>query len=301
MSVDVSTEVAEGASASSEARSRPWRALAAGAGVIFCVVSVFLGLFAFGLSGFQEQRSQQQLYAQFRGLIDPSSPLLKPTGGVMANATPVAILTSAAAGFRDLVVVEGTSSGTTMLGPGHLRDSPLPGQRGDSLIFGRSVTAGAPFSTLTGLKVGAVIEVTTAQGDFRYVVMDHRVAGDRLRDLPASGSMLTLVTSTGTGWLGDVDPTHLYYVDAALVGSTVSAPAGRPEVVTSAEVQGHGDPNAWPYVIFWLEAVLAVAVGVVWLWSRWAWWRAWIVCTPVVLGVLWGLSVEVMRLLPNVY
>ncbi len=301
MSSVVITEPGETVTGSSEASVRSWRALCVGAGVIFCVVSVFLGLFAFVLSGFQEQRSQQQLYAEFRGLIDPSSPLAKPSGGVMAAGTPVAILSSRAAGFENLVVVEGTSSGTTLLGPGHLRDSPLPGQRGDSLLFGRSVTAGAPFSTLTRLKAGDVIKVTTAQGDFRYVVTDHRGAGSRLRDLPVSGSMLTLVSSTGSGWFGALDPTRLYYVDAALVGSTVAAPAGRPLVVTTAEVQGHGDTNAWPYVILWLEAVLAAAVGVVWLWSRWAWWRAWIVCTPVVLGVLWGLSSEVLRLLPNVY
>ena len=133
------------------------------------------------------------------------------------------------------------------------------------------------------------------------MVLDHRVAGDRLHQLPTSESMLTLVTSAGSGWLGALEPTHLYYVDAALVGRAQAAPAGRPSVVTPAEVQGHGDPNAWPYVIFWLEAVLAVALGALWLWSRWPWWRAWLLSTPLVVGVLWGLSTELLRLLPNVY
>jgi sortase A len=182
-----------------------------------------------------------------------------------------------------------------------LRNSPLPGQRGDSLIIGRSVTSGAPFGTLTSLKKGDDIKVTTAQGIFRYVVLDHRVAGDQLTALPPSGSLLTLVTATGSSWLGDLAPTHLYYVDAALVGRTVTAPSGRPLVVTPAEIQGHGDPNAWPYVIFWLEAVLLAAIGVVWLWSKWPWWRAWLVSVPVVFAVLWGLSTELLRLLPNVY
>jgi sortase (surface protein transpeptidase) len=283
------------------ARSRSWRTVAIGVATVFATVAVFFGLFAFVLSGIQEQRSQQQLYAQFRGLIDPSSPLVKPTGGVIKSGTPVAILNSAAAGLHDLMVVEGTSSGTTFFAPGHLRNSPLPGQRGDSLIIGRSVTSGAPFGTLTSLKKGDDIKVTTAQGIFRYVVLDHRVAGDQLTALPPSGSLLTLVTATGSSWLGDLAPTHLYYVDAALVGRTVTAPSGRPLVVTPAEIQGHGDPNAWPYVIFWLEAVLLAAIGVVWLWSKWPWWRAWLVSVPVVFAVLWGLSTELLRLLPNVY
>lgn len=35
----------------------------------FSIVALFLGAFAFGLSGLQEQRSQDQLYASFRGLL----------------------------------------------------------------------------------------------------------------------------------------------------------------------------------------------------------------------------------------
>jgi hypothetical protein len=35
----------------------------------FSIVALFLGAFAFGLSGLQEQRSQDQLNASFRGLL----------------------------------------------------------------------------------------------------------------------------------------------------------------------------------------------------------------------------------------
>jgi len=38
-----------------------------------------------------------------------------------------------------------------------------------------------------------------------------------------------------------------------------------------------------------------------WLWSRWGILRAWVVGAPVLLALLWGLSNEAMRLLPNVY
>ena len=39
-------------------------------------------------------------------------------------------------------------------GPGHLSDTPLPGQMGTSVIFGRSVTYGAPFDAITGMQEG---------------------------------------------------------------------------------------------------------------------------------------------------
>ena len=38
------------------------------------ITALFLGVFAFGLSGLQEQRSQHQLYAEFRGLLGPVEP-----------------------------------------------------------------------------------------------------------------------------------------------------------------------------------------------------------------------------------
>ena len=276
------------------------RTVVTGAVAMFAALSVFFGVFAFGLSGLQEHRAQRQLYAEFRGLIDPSSPLTRPDGGVIAAGTPVALLNSSAARWHDLVAVEGTTSSNTEVGPGHLRDSPLPGQPGDAVLIGRSVTAGGPFSTLTRLRVGDTVSVVTAQGRFRFRVIDTRRGGDPLPYLPASGSMITMITATGQGWWGSLDPTRLLYVDAALVGTPLSAPQGRPAVVTAAEVQGRGDPGAWPDVVVWLEVVLGVVLGVVWLWSRWPWWRAWLISAPVLIASFWGLSVEVLRLLPNV-
>jgi hypothetical protein len=37
------------------------------------------------------------------------------------------------------------------------------------------------------------------------------------------------------------------------------------------------------------------------LWSFWGLLRTWIVAAPVLLGILWALSDEAIRLLPNVY
>ncbi len=267
----------------------------------FSVVALFLGTYAFGLSGLQEHRSQAQLYASFRGLLDPSSPIAPSIGGSIPSGSPVALLNSPAADLHNVVVVEGTTSGELLKGPGHLRDSPLPGQPGESILMGKSTTAGAPFGDITRLVKGDVITVTTGQGQFRFTVESQRVAGDPLPEIPASGALLTLVTSTGSGWLGSLAPSHLVYVDAKLQGKDVAAPSGRPVSITPAEIQGHSDPSAWPFVLFWLLALLAGSVALVWLWSRWGFSRAWLIGAPVLFGILWGLSTEVMRLLPNVF
>jgi sortase A len=265
------------------------------------VVILFFGAFAFGLSGLQEQRSQHQLYALFRGLLDPSSEIAPSIGGPIAPGTPVALLNSPDAGLNSVVVVEGTSAGDLLEGPGHLPDSPLPGQVGESILVGRSTTAGAPFGGITRLDKGDVIAVTTGQGTFHFIIEDQRVAGDPLPEIPTGGALLTLVTSSGSGWLGRLAPNHLVYVDAKLQGKAVAAPPGQPEAVTAAESQGQNDPSAWPFVVFWLLALSVASTSLVWLWRRWGHRQTWLVGTPILLGILWGLSTEAMRLLPNVF
>ncbi len=267
----------------------------------FSVLALFLGTYAFELSGLQEHRSQAQLYASFRGLLDPSSPIAPSIGGSIASGTPVALLNSPVGGLHNVVVVEGTTSDELLRGPGHLRDSPLPGQPGESIVMGKSTTAGAPFGDITRLVKGDVITVTTGQGNFRFIVERQRVAGDPLPEIPTSGALLTLVTSAGSGWLGRLAPSHLVYVDARLQGKDVAAPKGRPVSISPAEIQGHSDPSALPFVVFWLLALLAGSVALVWLWSRWGFPRTWLIGAPVMFGILWGLSTEVMRLLPNVF
>jgi sortase A len=265
------------------------------------MVLLFFGAFAYGLSGLQEQRSQHQLYASLRGLLDPSSEIAPSIGGAIVPGTPVALLNSPDAGMQNVVVIQGTSAGDLLEGPGHLANSPLPGQVGDSVLVGRSTTAGAPFGGITGLDKGAVIAVTTGQGTFHFIVEDQRVAGDAGPTIPAGGSLLTLVTSAGSGWLGRLAPNHLVYVDAILKGKAVPAPPGQPVAVSAASYQGHNDPGAWPFVVLWLLALLVAAAAVAWLWRRWGHRQTWLVGAPVVLGILWAFSTEAMRLLPNVF
>jgi sortase A len=262
-------------------------------------VALFLVAYAVGLSGLQEQRSQHQLYASFRGLLDPSSPIAPSIGGVIPPGSPIALVNAPAGGIHNAVVVEGTSAADLMKGPGHLRDSPLPGQAGQSIVMGRSLTGGAPFRHITSLHPGDPITVTTGQATFDFTVLGQRTGGSPLPALPASGALLTFATSQGSGLFGSLAPGHVTYVDAALQGKSVAAPAGRPVAVPNAELPGRSDPGAWPFLVLWIQGLLLAGIGSVCAWSRWGIWQTWLVGAPIILAVLWGISSEAMRLLPN--
>jgi sortase A len=244
---------------------RPTRAVCALAGVmLICVTVAFLGVFFYGLSTLQEQRSQHLLYSEFRGALDPSSPNGPAIGGAIRRGTPVALLNVPAAGMHDVVVVEGSSSSDLVAGPGHRPDTALPGQPGESLLVGRSTTAGGPFRNLKLLAAGDRIDVLTGQGDFHY-------------------------------------PTSLLYVSAELDGKAVAAPPGRPTHVPASELPGGTDGTAWWWIAAWAVALIAASIATWWLWARWGILRAWIVAAPVLFWVMWELALTAERVLPNVY
>lgn len=263
------------------------------------LLALFMVVYALGFSALEEQRSQHQAYAAFRGVLSPSSPFAPRIGGVIPPGTPVALIDAPEASLQNAVVLEGTSSSDLLKGPGHLRDTALPGQLGQSIVMGKSVTAGGPFSHLTDLHVGDSFTVTTGQGVLHYSVLDLRTGGSPLPAMPASGSLLTLATSAGSGWLGSVAPSHVVYVDAALEGKAVATPAGRPIAVPVAELPSRTDPGAWPYLVFWLQGLILAAAGSVWAWLRWGRWQTWLIGVPITLGVVWGLATVAMRLIPN--
>src|SRR5262249_55026795 len=105
----------------------------------------------------------------------------------------------------------------------------------------------------------------------------------------------------GPGGLGTLAANHLVYVEARLQGRAVAAPPRRPESAPNTDLAGRHDPGAWPYVAAWFVGLVVVSVACWWLWLRWGILRAWLLGAPMLLGLLWGLSYEAMRLLPNVY
>jgi len=269
--------------------------------MVLSVAAVFFGAFAFGLSSLQEQRSQHQLYSSLRGLLDPASTTAPWIGGKIPPGAPIALLNAPRIALRNLVVVEGSASGQLEEGPGHLANTPLPGQPGNSVILGKAATAGAPFAHVSDLRSGDVVRVRTGQGLFTYRVRGLLVNGGRLPTIPATSGFLLLGTSAGSGSLAELSPSHVVYIVARLQGKAAPIPHGRPAHVTPSQLPGHDEPTAWWFVALWGAALLAATAACWWLWSTWGLLRTWIVGAPVLFGILWLFSGEALRLLPNVY
>ncbi len=267
-----------------------WAALAVG------FLAAWLVLFAVVLSGVQEARSQKLAYDHLREQLAAAT---APLGGAIAPGTPVAVLDAPSIGLST-VVVEGTSALAMQDGPGHRRDTVLPGQAGVSVVYGRSVMFGAPFARASQLAPGATITVTTGQGEFRYVVDGVRRPGDPVPAPPGAGTgRLVLVTSAGEGWRGTLAPTTTVFVDATLTGATQATPAGRPVTVPEGERPMGRDTASLLALMLWLQLVVVASIALVWTWYRWGRWQTWLVGLPILLAVLWGAAENAVALLPN--
>lgn len=263
-----------------------------GIGVALILLGVFLLGFLgylYGLSGVQEARAQSTAYATLRSQLGQQ---VAPLGATTPGA-PVAILTIPAIGIKNMIVVEGTSPENLELGPGHVRDTPLPGQNGVAEIFGRGATFGAPFGRLTQLRRRAKLTVITGQGKASYTAV---AWGDssRLVEDPAPNRLLLFTTCSA------LVPSTYCYLDAELTSPPQTDPGGRPEI-TSAETPLSGDSGALVLALIWgLALVIISAVGTVAA-NRWSPWLAYLVAAPLALAVLWNLYQSLAALLPNVY
>ena len=273
------------------------RGIAIGVLATIALLSAWFLLYAMLLTPFSEARAQAIKYGDLRGTLALQT---TPYGGDIAPDSPVAILSAPELGMKDIVVVEGTASSDLMLGPGHLRNTPLPGQIGNSVVMGRPVMFGGPFGKLNQAKVGDTISVTAGQGVFTYIVESVRHEGSPLPQPLASGKgRLTLITSEGSGLLGSWHPDQLLYVDAALKGDAQQYPPGRPLVVPSAEWPLHGDLSALLPLALTLPLLIGAIVFVVWCRNRWGNWQAWVFGVPLVLAALYSVSQSAVQLLPN--
>jgi len=265
-------------------------------GTMVAIVCLWVVAQVLFLSGFSESRAQDLLYREFR--VDVAS-ATAPIGPTTPVGDPVALVTIPRLGVSQ-VVVEGTASGDTLAGPGHLRKTVLPGQAGTSVVMGRAATYGAPFRDLGTLREGDVIDVVMAQGEVSYRVVTVRRAGDPYsQPLAAGAARLTLVTAEGSGPLASLTPSSVVYVDADAPKGFVP-PSGLPAAVPDPELVMHSDHGAYPLLALHLALLLAVTLGVIAARQRWSAHLVWVVATPVVLALAWSTTDVVMRLLPNV-
>jgi sortase A len=261
-------------------------------GLVLVLCGVFLLGFAgflYGLSGIQEARSQTTMYAT---LSHEMGNALAPVGPTTPGR-PVAVLDIPSAGVRHAVIVEGTSPEDLMLGPGHLRNTPLPGQGGVSEIYGRRATFGAPFSRLPQLRRGEEITVITGQGSSTYRVAATG-SSSRLVEDPAPNRLILL--TAGSAYL----PTYYTYVDADLISAVKPEPGNLPPIFSS-ETALSGDSNALTTALLWGFALALVSAGATFAVVHWSPWPAYLVAVPVTLAVLWNLYQALAALLPNVY
>ncbi|WP_375474904.1 sortase [uncultured Jatrophihabitans sp.] len=259
-----------------------------------CALALWSLVYLLIVSSLQHARIQHELYTKLRAELAQAT---APLAGPISIGAPVAVLSIPAAGLHGEVVVEGTTPSALRSGPGHLRTTPLPGEIGTSVLYGRSLSFGAPFAELVGLKAGDAITVSTDQGVFHFHVRDVRRPGDAFT-VPAAGTASLTLVSTAGGWT----PDRIVYVDAALSGKPAGDPGGRPTTLGPQErlMANDTDPVTLTQVVLWLQLLVVALVGSVWLAKRWRRGQLWLVAAPIVLAALWGLSNAAAQLLPNV-
>lgn len=266
--------------------------------LIALLAGFVLNLVAF--SHVQHLVSQQQLLNVLRDqLALGTAPVSEGTFDdvLLTDGDPVAILTIPSLGVRE-VVVEGTSSGDLNKGPGHRRDTVLPGQQGLSVIMGRVAAYGGPFGRIQELAPGDRFSVITGQGRSQYSVIGVRYAGDTAPpNMNPGESRLILETARGPAFI----PSGVARVDAQLV--TEAKPSGQRQTSYSTlpleEREMATDTRTVWALAFALQFFLAAELAAVWTLRRVGAQKTWIVFAPVLLLAGTLVSDQLVRLLPN--
>jgi len=172
------------------------------------------------------QRDLERRWAaqQTIGNDQPKSAALKMDDGLMRLSIPKIDLAA--------VVVEGTSHRSLLLGPGHMKETPAPGQAGNAVITGHRDTF---FRHIYELQKGDEILVQRSGKTFKYEVTSKRIVQpDDMSVLkPSQESRLTLITCYPTYYIGPA-PERLVVIsklkegEAAKVSNSTQSPAALP-------------------------------------------------------------------------
>ncbi|ANP73329.1 sortase [Cryobacterium arcticum] len=252
------------------------------------------------LGGLQHMVAQQQLTDTLRiELAQGTAPVSEGTVDkvLLADGAPLGIIDIPSIGVHE-VFVEGSDSGTTRTGPGHRRDTVLPGQAGISVVMGRAAAYGGPFARIQELAPGQEFTVLTGQGEQTFAVIGVRYAGDPSPMALAAGeSRLILETARGPAFI----PGGVARVDAKLTSAT--QPAGARQTSYSTLAPSHRElatdtTTVWA-LAFALQFFLLIEAAAIWSFRRVGVRKTWTVFVPVV--TVGGLFVadQAVRLLPN--
>ena len=252
------------------------------------------------LSQVQHLVSQQLLVNQLREQLSAGTAPVSEgdfEDVLLADGAPLAVLDIPQIGVHE-VIVEGTSGDTLKAGPGHRRDSVLPGQQGISVLMGRAAAYGGPFGRIQELAPGDSFTVRTGQGKQVFEVIGVRYAGDPTPASPKAGeSRVILQTARGPAFI----PSGIAYVDARLL-SEVQASGQRQTTFTALPPQDKAmatDTSTVWALVFALQFLLVAQFAAVWAYRRIGAQKTWVVFVPVgVLAVLY-VNNQLTLLLPN--
>ena len=287
-------------------RDSPWGAALASTSLV--ILSILMLGFVAELSilgDLKNHRDQATAYDDVRGaLANGVAPVsaFADDGTLVQPGTPLGVIQFPTLGFQQ-VFFQGTSSGVTQSGPGHLMSTVMPGQMGISVLQGRQSSYGGAFARLVELRKGDSVFVATGQGRSEYRVLAVRHKGDPMPLPLAQGkARLAMITADGPGYA----PTGAVVVDAALIagqgGGASPYPAGATVATAALSVADKAmasDADAMVPIILWSQLLLLAALGLSWATRRWGKRQTWIVGVPVIGIVALNLADEIARLLPN--
>lgn len=264
------------------------------AGVAFGLIVALLGGFVLYLatvSDFQQARTQRQLFDR---ISEDFYNAVGPLGGDIEEGAPIAILEIPSIGLKQ-VVVEGTTAKQLRSGPGHLRNTSLPGGFGNSVLMGKQWSYGGPFGDINRLKNGQKIQVTTQQGAFTYIVSDKKHVGEGDDDVIAPGGNHRLTLVTADSW---IRPDGRTAVVADLQGQFQVAEPGRTKTVGEEEKGTSGEAGAGMALLLWAQALAVVCGAMAWALRSYDRRVTLVLGAPTTIAVLWALYDTASRLLP---
>ena len=257
-----------------------------------------VGAVIFGIGPLVYARDQRNLMTTERASIAEAAVEENGLGGVHLPShppvvgNPVGILAIPALGTNQ-AVIEGVGSSQTVSGPGHVPGTAGLGQRGNSVVVGRNTAYGGPFGRIDQLKRGDRILTATVEGQTIYTVRSVRTVTLDTVYGPTADNQLTLITSATTSPF-----------NSSLALEVTARMSGKPYVSTprgprSPSQQGNtGDSGAWAQLSLALLALVATAVGAVFLYRRCTVRSAYLLSTAPLLAVTVLAAESISRLLP---
>ena len=212
-------------------------------------------------TGIAEGRSQNAMSTQF---VKPQPiPLVAPEPIQPKLGDVVGRITIPSIGVSKYVVA-GVRLKDLERGPGLFPGSPMPGQKGNVAIAGHRTTFGAPFSRIDELRNNKRIILESKDGTFTY-----RVDGQpQIVSATNVAVAQTIDSNTATLTLISCYPkwtSRQRIIVVATLETTETPPPATPLVTTETIVQKPADgwfhdPTAWPSVLFFGFALIAIRI-----------------------------------------